>query len=86
MNTVEQESGALCDFLPSSPLASNLFFFLEPQLASLETQFRLVQAACPRGAGRDEGPASLPVLITKRQGACRQINAKGLGANAGHGW
>lgn len=52
----------------------------------METQFRLVQAACPRGAGRDEGPAFLPVLITKRQGARRQINGKGLGTNAGHVW
>lgn len=43
-----------------------------------------MQAACPKGAGRDEGPASLPVLITKRQGTRRQINGKGLGTNAGH--
>lgn len=71
-----------------------LFFFLllvfsflcARELASLETQFRLVQAACPGGARRDEGPASLPVLITKRQGARRQINGKGFGANAGRAW
>lgn len=63
-----------------------LVFFVAGELASLETQFRLVQAARPRGVGRDEGPASLPVLITKRQGACRQINGKGLGTNTGHAW
>lgn len=84
MNTVSGGERALCDFLPSIPLPSSLFCARE--LASLETQFRLVQAACPRGAGRDEGPASLPVLITKRQGARRQINGKGLGTNAGHAW
>lgn len=63
-----------------------LVFFVAGELASLETQFRLVQTARPRGVGRDEGPASLPVLITKRQGACRQINGKGLGTNTGHAW
>ncbi len=84
MNTVSGGERALCDFLPSIPLPPSLFCARE--LASLETQFRLVQAACPRGAGRDEGPASLPVLITKRQGARRQINGKGLGTNAGHAW
>lgn len=84
MNTVRGGGRALCDFLLSIPLPSSLFCARE--LASLETQFRLVQADCPRGAGRDEGPASLPVLITKRQGARRQINGKGLGTNAGHAW
>lgn len=63
-----------------------LVFFCATELVSLETQFRLVQAACPQGTGRDEGPAFLPVLITKRQGARRQINGKGLGTNAGHVW
>ena len=63
-----------------------LVFFCARELASLETRFRLVRAACPLGARRDEGPASLPVLITKRQGARRQINGEGLGTNADHAW
>lgn len=72
--------------LCSSSFYFFFFFFGAIELASFETQFRLVQAACPGGAERDEGPAFLPVLITKRQGARRQINGKGLGANAGHAW
>jgi len=83
-DTVRGGERALCDFLLSIPFPSSLFCARE--LASLETHFRLVQAACPRGAGRDEGPAFLPVLITKRQGALQQINGKGLGTNAGHVW
>lgn len=71
-----------------SPFYSSSFysFCFTRELASLEIQFRLVQAARPRGVGRDEGPASLPVLITKRQGACRQISGNGWGSNAGHAW
>lgn len=60
------------------------FFLSASQLASFETQFRSVQAVYPKGARRNEGLAFLPVLITKRQRALRQINGKGSGANAGH--
>lgn len=84
MNAVRGGENVVCFFF--SLFLFLLVFFCARELASLETQFRLVQAVRPRGAGRDEGPASLPVLITKRQEAHRQINGKGLSTNAGHAW
>lgn len=80
MNTVGGWGEALWNFL------SSILSVLTEILHRLEIQFRLMQTAGPGGAGRDEGPTSVPVLITKRQGTCRQIDGNGLGRDAGHAW
>lgn len=64
-------------FLLSLSVHSHLSFFML-ELASLETQFRLVQADGPWGADGDRGPAFLPVLITQRQAALWQNQWKRL--------